>query len=168
MKRTREEHPYLVKGDAQPTAAATKRPKSTQACSSCRRQKTRCENLNSGPSGSLRCHRCSVLNIHCSFDDLSSVKDSPSTPTVDLTRQDSPPLLSAGLIQPEDLVPLPTSRFWGSLKSSGGLDWTAAPMLALQDLARRPIALNHPVTDYSNMSLADIVPPDQRHFLLET
>ncbi|KAH8928598.1 hypothetical protein BT69DRAFT_490354 [Atractiella rhizophila] len=51
-----------------------KRPRTSKACNQCRKQKTRCEvdvsdqHLTEG----VRCHRCKVLSIPCSFLDLYS------------------------------------------------------------------------------------------------
>ncbi|KAH8921034.1 hypothetical protein BT69DRAFT_366414 [Atractiella rhizophila] len=53
-------------------AVGAKRPRTTKACEQCRKQKTRCEPSS---SGSLVCHRCSVLSILCSFA-VNSTSDS--------------------------------------------------------------------------------------------
>jgi hypothetical protein len=45
-----------------------KRVRSGQACSSCRRNKTRCE-PPSGPA-EIQCHRCQLLGLLCSFEQL--------------------------------------------------------------------------------------------------
>ncbi|KAF8208174.1 hypothetical protein K438DRAFT_1961686 [Mycena galopus ATCC 62051] len=49
---------------------APKRSKASQACTACRRQKSRCEILDGspGPGVKIRCHRCKVLNVECSFE----------------------------------------------------------------------------------------------------
>src|ERR1700675_4069370 len=73
-----------------------KRPKSNQACASCRRHKTRCEQLE-GDLSVLRCHRCNVLNMSCSFETLLTPNgiSSPSTeppippPSTDQPTRDS-------------------------------------------------------------------------------
>ncbi|KAJ7792681.1 hypothetical protein B0H14DRAFT_2930159, partial [Mycena olivaceomarginata] len=58
MKRSRENKDDSARG-------GTKKPKSIQACTSCRKHKTRCEILD--PSRSpVRCHRCQVLTLQCS------------------------------------------------------------------------------------------------------
>ncbi|KIY51643.1 hypothetical protein FISHEDRAFT_26133, partial [Fistulina hepatica ATCC 64428] len=58
-----------------------RRPKSMQACASCRRHKTRCELLDVADDEPTKCHRCRVLGIDCSYEgmDMSILapKDSP-------------------------------------------------------------------------------------------
>ncbi|KAK7019506.1 hypothetical protein R3P38DRAFT_1247236 [Favolaschia claudopus] len=49
----------------------TKRTKASQACTLCRRQKSRCEILDRAAPGvqfTVRCHRCKVLGLECSFE----------------------------------------------------------------------------------------------------
>lgn len=46
-----------------------KRSKASQACSNCRRHKSRCELLEfPSPSQGITCHRCKILNVQCSFE----------------------------------------------------------------------------------------------------
>uniref|UniRef100_A0A0W0FM46 Zn(2)-C6 fungal-type domain-containing protein n=1 Tax=Moniliophthora roreri TaxID=221103 RepID=A0A0W0FM46_MONRR len=49
--------------------STTKRPKSIQACLSCRKHKTRCEVLDVA-SKAIRCHRCKTLDIQCSYEEM--------------------------------------------------------------------------------------------------
>ncbi|KAK7038238.1 hypothetical protein R3P38DRAFT_540715 [Favolaschia claudopus] len=58
---------------AAPTSSErhTKRTKASQACTLCRRQKSRCEILDRAAPGvqfTVRCHRCKVLGLECSFE----------------------------------------------------------------------------------------------------
>jgi hypothetical protein len=189
MKRSRDDRPFVEKVDETmnssriPPAHASlsiKRAKSTQACLSCRRHKTRCEQLegSSSSSGSQRCHRCKVLNMHCSFDDSgglptampTSTKESPPSMTPILFDEDTTPSHKPNTfgtkgMQPEDLVPASTTP-WGFLK--GGIDWTSTPMLALQELARGPNPGDGMVSDHTDLSMVEIITADQMRFLLET
>lgn len=187
MKRTRD--PRAEKPDEYASYLQMKRPKANQACSSCRKHKTRCELLDAAEStsNSGRCHRCKVLNIACSFDNPDSLpvaSGSTPRPAVLLSRglptdacPDTPPrgttpivpkaemtdgALSRKTIRPQDLVPAPLTP-WGFLKAPGGFDWTANPMLALQELSRRP---QTPHSDPS-VPLSGIITHDQKQYLLE-
>ncbi|KAJ7084027.1 hypothetical protein B0H15DRAFT_911462 [Mycena belliarum] len=161
------------------TGPPPKRTKASQACASCRRQKSRCEILDvrtqPGTVTTIRCHRCKVLGVECSFEssDLihfmpkstpqaSSASSSPVTAVSDVP---SPPEIYGGLntlatvassrpnaeavppvassipnrfgMRPEDLVPTATTPLWGCVSR---VDWTATPMLAIQELVRCPRA----------------------------
>ncbi|KAJ7084061.1 hypothetical protein B0H15DRAFT_849935 [Mycena belliarum] len=65
---------------------APKRTKASQACTSCRRQKSRCEILDVRTHGAptIRCHRCKTLGVECSFETSDLIhflpKASPHTP----------------------------------------------------------------------------------------
>jgi hypothetical protein len=154
--------------DAAPTA---KRTKASQACASCRRQKSRCEILDvprqSGSPVTVRCHRCKVLGVECSFEtsDLihfmpkptAQAPPSPASTVSDdrhssehygglntlaavaSSRPKSSETVNSipsryGML-PEDLVPTATTPVWGC---TSRIDWTASPMLALQELVRCP------------------------------
>uniref|UniRef100_A0A0W0G5Y9 Zn(2)-C6 fungal-type domain-containing protein n=1 Tax=Moniliophthora roreri TaxID=221103 RepID=A0A0W0G5Y9_MONRR len=71
MKRTHD-NPC----EAQPP----KRSKASQACQACRKNKTRCELLDAvpQPGGNLRCHRCKVLGVTCSFENSSIIHLAPA------------------------------------------------------------------------------------------
>lgn len=165
----------------------TKRSKSSQACSSCRRHKTRCE--HEGPGS--KCHRCKVLNLQCTFGDAAagdpthpSPKTSPSTATSATPewehgqlKPDSQPVPSSSdssFVQPsipssrdpivvnvEDILPVqnPTPFL-------AGRDWTATPILAIQELSR-----NSPFTHARNpapdISLSSILSKDKIRYLLD-
>jgi hypothetical protein len=152
-----------------------KRQKSSHACSSCRKHKTRCELIdsNASASGSQRCHRCNVLNMPCSFDHStvssglpSSSKESSSTPGLGFNSPPDSPESNARYVNPEDVISAPIMTPWGFGKGLGSSDWTATPMVVLQELARRPNSAQNMVTNFSDLSLVDIIPPDQLHYLL--
>ncbi|KAJ7628374.1 hypothetical protein FB45DRAFT_748179 [Roridomyces roridus] len=163
-----------MKRAAAPTdGAPAKRSKATQACASCRRQKSRCEILEVPGGGEavtvIRCHRCKVLNQQCSFEtsDIIHFRPKPvprpgplhtpsptaSTVSTPTSRLDSPydglnALANAASqatqtanngyvngMHPEDLVPTAQTPIWGTLNRQ---DWTAAPILAMQELVRCP------------------------------
>jgi hypothetical protein len=88
MKRTQPQGDSSAEG-------RRKRAKTSQACVSCRKHKTRCE-LPSEP-GISKCHRCHVLSATCSFEGsemifnsaLTSTLTSRKGPVVDLPDADS-------------------------------------------------------------------------------
>lgn len=191
MKRSHEgKRSDKTKEDA--VSPAIKRPKSIQACTSCRRHKTRCEQLDGAVSGSLRCHRCKVLNMRCSFDNQNAApvasastprKESPLRPDTacqiidDMHTKLSPRNPSpsehgsergirARNLQPEDLVHT-LDKPWGFLKVPGGFDWTATPMLALQELALRSRHKETQTVDNWDISLHGIIADVQMNQLLE-
>jgi Fungal Zn(2)-Cys(6) binuclear cluster domain len=187
MKRSREERPYgdgseessgNTRLNAAPTSIAAKRPKSSQACSSCRRHKTRCEQIGGGSSGLQRCHRCNVLNMQCSFDDLSippgaipsPKQELSSTPSSRTATGDSDDALRSGSseshVQPDILVSAPNAPWY--FKGKDEPDWTATPMFALQELARCPDPGGNPFVDHLDVPIDNLVTPDQKRFLLET
>ncbi|KAJ7164867.1 hypothetical protein C8R46DRAFT_1097479 [Mycena filopes] len=191
-----------------------KRTKASQACASCRRQKSRCEILDVRPQPgepvTIRCHRCKVLGAQCSFETSnlihfapppSTSHPSPETPTPPPTVSYSPPdhspelcgtaslnTLAAvassrpnaapaptparttpttpnqyGMSGPEDLLPTPTTPIWGCVSR---VDWTAAPMLAIQELVRCPRTETTFQSPPGNR-LSDILSPQETTSLLE-
>ncbi|KAJ6590954.1 hypothetical protein DFH09DRAFT_1138182 [Mycena vulgaris] len=149
---------------------APKRTKASQACAACRRQKSRCEILDvrtqPGAPVTIRCHRCKVLGVECSFETSDLIHFLPKTttqlpPTPTVSDEPSPPEIHGGLdtlaavasarpnaetttvnsipsrygMLPEDLVPTATTPVWGCVSR---VDWTATPMLAIQELVRSP------------------------------
>ncbi|KAF7343402.1 hypothetical protein MVEN_01772600 [Mycena venus] len=175
-----------------------KRTKASQACASCRRQKSRCEILEVRPVPGvpviIRCHRCKTLNVECSFETSELIHFSPKTyispvassPTVSTpTTSDNDGGLSTLAavassrpnveeapvnhisgsfgMRPEDLVPTAATPIWGSISR---VDWTATPMLAIQELLRCPrtdTGLQIPSTD----RLSDILSPPEITSLVE-
>ena len=165
-----------------------KRPKSSQACSSCRKHKTRCELIDGHSEGPYRCHRCKVLNISCSFESSDFVpplqSTSTSSPTFNLPSYVSdpatisPPNISGDRtashpnndndrVKLEDLLPLP-HKPWGFMKVPGGFDWTTTPMLAMQYATiNRPHLDEDQISSNINASLASILSPDKVKSLLD-
>ncbi|KAJ6588290.1 hypothetical protein B0H19DRAFT_1098634 [Mycena capillaripes] len=203
---------------------APKRTKASQACSQCRKQKSRCEILDvhppSGGPVTIRCHRCKVLGVVCSFETsdlihfapktsqtptetspassgdhltptpvtpenygslntLAAVASSrPNAETAALTTSSIPPQRSrpnAGIVPPtssfippqrgmlpEDLVPTATTPVWGSVSR---VDWTATPMLAIQELLRLPSSAGLQLPAVGRLS--DILSPPEVTSLLE-
>ncbi|KAK0206995.1 hypothetical protein DFS33DRAFT_1382081 [Desarmillaria ectypa] len=160
MKRSGEE----ARADPNTASPKLKRRKTNQACASCRRHKTRCE-LPEDIGGisdyrtQLRCHRCKVLNVDCSFETSniihvkSKINSTPtstillpanldpsvvstSTPEVSRETPYSAPVVSARELRVEDLLPSTQSPM-GPIPVTGSFDWTAAPMLAIRELANQ-------------------------------
>ncbi|KAL0950179.1 hypothetical protein HGRIS_010172 [Hohenbuehelia grisea] len=192
-----------------------KRSKASQACSTCRKHKTRCELLDTTTStGPIQCHRCKVLNIECSFENsdiiilpkaqasspsLSSLSNTangtPIVPTASLgalgvdrvSDDESPPQYesppSTSTLRPpaplprvtpdhgrqlkvEDLVPTPQTP-WGLLSLPEGFDWSAAPMLAIQELTKVRTSNPHPNRP-PDLSLPSILSSSKIAFLVDT
>lgn len=165
----------------------SKRPKSSQACASCRKHKTRCELLDDLSVAPFRCHRCKVLNISCSFessDFAPPLQDTPSAPPPRVSRGPDPASSAPGTypravdtlphcsetetthIKPEDLIPLPPHAPWGYVKVPGGFDWTASPMLTMQKLVSRVQVGEDPSASNTNAALASIMSPERVKYLL--
>ncbi|KAJ7672558.1 hypothetical protein DFH06DRAFT_1319973 [Mycena polygramma] len=180
----------------------------------------RCEILDVYPTlgtASIRCHRCKVLGVECSFEssDLihftpkptnlhtppeASTSSAATTPHSPATVESSPAANGGGYgydgglntlaaaassrsnaepsgaepvsgssnpmeraMRPADLLPTPTTPIWGSVPRA---DWTATPMLAIQDLTRCPRAdtwLQLPAVD----RLSDVLSAHEIASLLE-
>ncbi|KAK0230345.1 hypothetical protein IW262DRAFT_1261429 [Armillaria fumosa] len=192
MKRTGE--------DAGAVSPKPKRRKASQACASCRRHKTRCELPDdigsiSGHRGQLRCHRCKVLNVGCSFETsniihVKSKINNASTSTILLPETLDPsaaststsdtsraapypaPVASARELRIEHLLPGPQSLM-GPSPAPGCFDWTAAPMLAIRELANQresttAQARSSPSSNQSSdESLSSILTSTQKTWLLQ-
>ncbi|KIY70374.1 hypothetical protein CYLTODRAFT_488173, partial [Cylindrobasidium torrendii FP15055 ss-10] len=120
-----------------------------QACTSCRRHKTRCEVLDSFVDGVVRCHRCKVLNSTCSYEtmDKALFLDQPPSPspgssdrseaflsntTGVFTRRPSTSAASLDTVLDD---PFPRADImWSFIPQS--LDWST-PMAALQELCKQ-------------------------------
>ncbi|THV08145.1 hypothetical protein K435DRAFT_965 [Dendrothele bispora CBS 962.96] len=72
---------------ASSASKSSKRQKTSQACTSCRKSKTRCEILENREQGTVKCHRCKVLKVHCSYQDMDKselpMEESLRKPRVD-------------------------------------------------------------------------------------
>ncbi|KAK7042459.1 hypothetical protein R3P38DRAFT_2890610 [Favolaschia claudopus] len=163
MKRSRES-----KDDS--TRAGTKKAKSIQACATCRRNKTRCEILDPSKSP-VRCHRCQVLSLQCSYED--TILPTPSTSQLPDPEHEKPTPFNAIVAYPASLPP--TDRIWSFVTdehTGPGIDWSA-PMLAIQQLSKLPFArLNvapeiSPTLPPGDYTLSMILSDDQRRHLLD-
>ncbi|KAF7337872.1 hypothetical protein MVEN_02010200 [Mycena venus] len=196
-----------------------KRTKASQACALCRRQKSRCEILDVGypPPVTIRCHRCKVLGVECSFETSNLIHFAPQTPLhfapeattseFSVTSHTSPESSSSsaptpsgdhnaasvreiygGLntlatvassrpnaeevavpeqyntMLPKDLIPTATTPIWGCVSR---VDWTATPMLAIQELVRCPRTQDSGLQLPSGSRLSDILSPPEITSLLE-
>ncbi len=183
MRRPREDSSNTaVPSGSSDTSTTTrplaKRPKTVQACTSCRKHKTRCELLDSASHS--RCHRCNVLSITCSFETnappVPVAEHSPS-PIAVFRQRILNAILSTPQSNSEKCPELTTSDALGSsprsatcpwefLKVPGISDWTATPMLAmltLSKMARREQPMIQPV---SNLTFTEVLTNDQRQHLL--
>ncbi|KAK0470166.1 uncharacterized protein EV420DRAFT_1498721 [Desarmillaria tabescens] len=135
----------------------TKRSK-VQSCDSCRRCKTRCEILNPKRSP-VRCHRCNVLKISCSYESRGEKAPAPeySSNSSGLNTEPSLQVVYALGVDTRQLeIDRPPDADIASGAGSNGirpviwsfvrqnLDWSA-PILAMQELARQPSQEQSPV-----------------------
>lgn len=178
---------------ASSSSRTAKRSKSSQACTSCRRHKTRCE--HEGPSS--KCHRCRVLYLPCNFDvdptRSSTSADPPeatpwdqSGPSGSLQTTPIPQATNAdpASTPPPYFIPSPSMSTLDEMVSKvkeilpvsirnrapfPGRDWTVTPMLAIRELlVLKPISLNPEVSTTHDTYLSDIFPKDTIRSLLET
>ncbi|KAJ6590986.1 hypothetical protein DFH09DRAFT_191307 [Mycena vulgaris] len=165
MKRSRE-----PKDDSR-TGPGSKKSKSIQACTSCRKHKTRCEILDPSKSP-VRCHRCQVLALQCSYEETIM-------PTASTSRLPSPTPESSG-VKPSQSKPTvaypahipPTDRLW-SFVEHNGIDWSA-PMLAIQQLSKLPYAHFNPAAQpppsalpAGELTLSRILSEERIRYLLD-
>ncbi|KAH8824943.1 hypothetical protein DL96DRAFT_1611340 [Flagelloscypha sp. PMI_526] len=165
-----------------PKVQKAKRPKTNQACSSCRKHKTRCEVLDTAAIP-YRCHRCRVLNVRCSYEEMEhppgippdlpqpsrsplpnlQTPAHPSTPNLSPTslRMASGPRLGADgySMRSEYFV-----QFWELVVSGQGAsqDWSS-PVSAMQQLSRPTTAASFAQL---RVTLDTIVPADMLAHLL--
>ncbi|KAJ7151428.1 hypothetical protein C8R43DRAFT_1005105 [Mycena crocata] len=165
MKRSRENNDA-----ASALRTGTKKAKSIQACASCRKNKTRCELLDPSKSP-VRCHRCQVLSLQCSYEETllpTASTSKPSTPTPETQGTNSP--RNPAVAYPTRLPP--TDRLWSFVGENTGVDWSA-PMLAIQQLSKLPFANLHPpaqppaVLSASDLTLPRILSEDRIRYLLD-
>ncbi|TFK72046.1 hypothetical protein BDN72DRAFT_855813 [Pluteus cervinus] len=114
--------------------ASGKRTKSGQACTSCRKHKTRCEILDDGVTtalGVVKCHRCKVLGVECSFESSDIIRVLPQQPQqatpFDLWHGTPGRLAAPHTCSLEKGDEKPTKR-------DAFMDWTATPMTSIFDL----------------------------------
>ncbi|KAJ7108608.1 hypothetical protein C8R44DRAFT_803189 [Mycena epipterygia] len=153
-------------------STSMKKPKSMQACTSCRKHKTRCEVLDTSTSP-VRCHRCQVIGVQCSYEDTLVPLSPPALPSTNIVKNDNSGMHDNASPRPDPPFPLALPakvNIWEFVgKDSDRLDWSA-PILAIQNLTRLPAADFNPAQFISSpreVSLANILPEDQVRYLLE-
>ncbi len=175
MKRSRESN----RGDEAGPSSGRGRSKRSkiQACTSCRKHKTRCEILDGFTHSKVRCHRCKVLNSTCSYETMDKSlfapdpSTSPSSSNVSATLVDGLPRPAAGSPAagaPDASLlnePFPRADFMWSFVPQD-LDWSA-PMVAIQELCKQPISAEPTVLSAVNdQSLVNILTqPEIDHHL---
>ncbi|SJK99698.1 uncharacterized protein ARMOST_03009 [Armillaria ostoyae] len=145
----------MPEGAAPRTSQPPRKRSKVQSCDSCRKHKTRCEILDSKRSP-VRCHRCDVLKLDCSYEiskkSAPTPESSPSSSDLN-TETSSPQVVYALGVDTRQLetAPPPPDAGIASDTSNGenrprpviwsfvrqNLDWSA-PILAMQELARQP------------------------------
>ena len=186
MKRPREgsSNSAVPSGsnDVPTTRPPAKRPKASQACTSCRKHKTRCELLESATRFS-RCHRCDVLSIACSFETNAPPLQVADNSPVMVVRQrlidailspiqsDSDKCLEQ--TQSDALGPCPAfcprtgaTSPWEVVKVPGITDWAATPMLAMLTLSKMARTDQPIIQPVANLAFTEVLTGDQREYLL--
>lgn len=157
---------------------AVKRPKTSQACTSCRKHKTRCELLDSASRS--RCHRCDVLSITCSFETNAPPTRAPecSSPVAAFRQRLLNAILSTPPRNPDECfeqtpsdAPCSSPRSaatspWEVLKVPGIPDWSATPMLAMLTLSKMARTVQPMIQPVSNLTFTEVLTGDQRRYLL--
>ncbi|KAH8834754.1 hypothetical protein DL96DRAFT_1975 [Flagelloscypha sp. PMI_526] len=161
-----------------------KRPKSSQACLSCRKQKTRCEMINEDEKFLGKCHRCLTLNQPCSLEATAASKGSGAN-TGGLPAKNVDKLVSHLMASPRESQGV--SHLGPSLGDDGGpkklphlrrsmwswvstdvnsLDWSS-PTASLLEVSNRlyPPSATH-ISPIIHSSLAAIIEPSQIEYLL--
>lgn len=165
--------------DPSTTRPHAKRPKTSQACTSCRKHKTRCELLDSASRS--RCHRCDVLSITCSFEtnapparaaECSSPAAAFRQRLLNAILSTPPPRNSDECLEqtPSD-APCSSTRStatspWEVLKVPGIPDWSATPMLAMLTLSKMARTMQPMIQPVSNLTFTEVLTGDQRRYLL--
>ncbi|KZP06733.1 hypothetical protein FIBSPDRAFT_966192 [Athelia psychrophila] len=111
-----------------------KRSKKNQACTNCKKNKTRCEVLDTSNVHSLGCHRCKVLSLPCSFEDGEAQGDSPSEVAASFSAANAPNVSTSIHNFERAEFPVPPNSEW---QVFGAPDWLETPMYAIQTLARQ-------------------------------
>ncbi|KAJ7184729.1 hypothetical protein C8R46DRAFT_883296 [Mycena filopes] len=148
----------------------TKRPKAIYSCASCRKSKTRCEVLDHS-STPIRCHRCKVLSIECSYQD----NQAPPAPPPQLTVRPAPQPTSTTVRAPRTRAPevhraeSPMGRLWSFVPEANDRDWSA-PMLGIQHLTTMPVVNNtatpNEIANNADLSLSTIIPEARIDYLI--
>ncbi|KAJ7684099.1 hypothetical protein DFH06DRAFT_970105 [Mycena polygramma] len=141
---------------------AAKRAKTAQACASCRKNKTRCEILDHS-SSPVRCHRCKVLSIECSYEHTRV-----QTPAHLVSRPPVPALFEANASGDQPHTATMKPRLWSFISQSHTIDWSA-PMLAIQHLPTSPsVNTASPQFVDRDLSLSVILPGSRIDSLIDT
>lgn len=157
-----------------------KRSKTNQACTSCKKNKTRCEVLDASQI-SRQCHRCKVLDLPCSFEAAATfiVPQSvlPSSDLHNAALKNSPgeveSYASTSNLQVSDYdierleLPVPPNASWGKTTVHGAADWLATPMFAIQKVAIQTSTSDAFMTQVDE-ALRDILTLDGLQSLLYT
>ena len=166
MKRARGSN---KNGDeAGPSSGRSRSKRKIQACTSCRKHKTRCEILGDAVHGVMRCHRCKVLNSTCSYAslDISLFIADSSGSDLGPSRVDSIPIVGASRatgnspISPGDPSLLPddipaVENMWSFMPQH--LDWSY-PLVAIQELCEQTVLTDiPPCPGFHDLSLASIL-----------
>ncbi|KAJ3771960.1 hypothetical protein FB446DRAFT_690051 [Lentinula raphanica] len=159
------------------TTKPPRKTKSIQACNSCRKHKTRCEILDKLDQPLIRCHRCKVLGVDCSyqtmdravFESTFAAKSENASTAPRQSRSDHSRSPSVSNASPQnDIFPNLPHQIWSFLRlPRGTLDWTA-PLEAIQALMKQ-VAGPHdrpPPPATTNDTLDTILSPDQIDHLI--
>jgi hypothetical protein len=181
MKRSRETSSNVPlpsdNSDASAKRPPAKRAKASQACTSCRKHKTRCELFESASYYS-RCHRCEVLSITCSFEtnappiqarDISpvtTVRRRILNAVLSTPQSDSDNCLESTRCEMVGSTSRPHMSPWEFLKVPGIPDWTATPMLAMLTLSKMACKDQTIIQPTTNLALTEVLSSEQMQYLL--
>ena len=175
-----------------PRRLPQKRSKTNQACTACKKSKTRCEILETVTAGlnAIGCHRCNVLNITCSFKEApvqeaaqnipsraasslpaTTSTYAPTTTSLQLLANISVQRQSEPVVQRLNIERLPLSvppnSMWNGYGHSGPDDWLDTAVYAIRDMARGSPAIGDGPMDHVDSALRDILTPRQIDLLLQ-
>lgn len=180
MKRARDSTKNAEAGPSSSSGRGRSKRSKIQACTSCRRHKTRCEILDSFVDGVVRCHRCKVLNATCSYEAMDKalfVEQPPSPSSASSERGEAflssttgvftrrPSTSSAASLDTALDDPFPRADvMWSFIPQS--LDWST-PMAALQELCKQTELPPPPsLLLVQDQSIADILTRNEEEHLL--
>jgi hypothetical protein len=166
-----------------------KRAKATMACNSCRKHKTRCELIGAiEESSPIRCHRCKILAVPCSYEDMdrtlfahhfSTRAASSNSPTANSPSSLPSPTSSSHVetsrsgreVRRQKPKPSYLGRpqavgLFGYISNRGTLDWDNAPIDAIRELTKKPGGNSSYITSGGD-TLISILPEEQIHYLLD-
>ncbi|KAG7447622.1 uncharacterized protein BT62DRAFT_1074993 [Guyanagaster necrorhizus] len=183
MKRSRDTKASPTEDSVARSSRSRSKRSKVQACSSCRRHKTRCEVLDLERSV-VRCHRCNVLKIDCSYEDMdkslfapepSVAKSFPQSSAEAATMQSAYDLGVGGRLLDSGMSSGSPSTISDSPLAAGSdsnsdfprpdnmwsfvphrLDWSM-PLVAIQELARQPQQDQFHTSAMNDQSLSSIL-----------